>query len=295
MPERSHQTVTIRRGKHASPDRGACVVELASMLAGERFSDHPPTVCPVIAGFLRGYNDLMPEQDLPELYPIAARVVGSAGPKWVRRERARRLIEWSREPAGRARRRRFYLRFETWDLIALPAVKAALRLDPERRRVEVARLIDELVAIGERPRDDRAVAVPARDGRGGGGRLAEVTPAAAARSEAERVLRLGELVELAAERVERAAVERRAAGAAQAGDRGRQLVAGDHRRADADDGEERQHGGRGGDERRRGEQAGARERGDGDERAQHDRLMTRGGDVRSGAGQRRRRSPIRTP
>ena len=161
MPERSHQTVTIRRGKHASPDRGACVVELASMLAGERFSDHPPTVCPVIAGFLRGYNDLMPEQDLPELYPIAARIVGTAGPKWVRRERARRLIEWSRVPDGRARRRRFYLRFETWDLIALPAVKAALRLDPERRRVEVARLVDELVAIGERPRDDRAVAVPA--------------------------------------------------------------------------------------------------------------------------------------
>jgi len=162
VPERSHQTVTIRRGKHASPDRCACVVELASMLAGERFSDHPPTVCPVIAGFLRGYNDLMPEQDLPELYPIAARVVGTAGPKWVRRERARRLIEWSREPEGRGRRRRFYLRFETWDLVALPAVKDALRLDPERRRVAVARLIDELVAIGERPRDDRAVAVPAR-------------------------------------------------------------------------------------------------------------------------------------
>ena len=37
MPERSHQTVTIRRGKHASPDRGACVVELASMLAGQRY------------------------------------------------------------------------------------------------------------------------------------------------------------------------------------------------------------------------------------------------------------------
>ena len=60
------------------------------------------------------------------------------------------------------RRRRFYLRFETWDLIALPAVKAALRLDPERRRMEVARLVDELVAIGVRPRDDRAVADPVR-------------------------------------------------------------------------------------------------------------------------------------
>ena len=97
---------------------------------------------------------------------------------------------------------------------------------------------------------------------------------------------------LAAERVERAGVERRAAGAAQAGDRGRQLVARDHRRADADGGEEREHDGRGGNERRRREQAGARERGDGDERAQHERLMTGDGDVRSGAGQRRRRSPI---
>ena len=165
MPERpiiSHQTVRLGPGKHRSPADGACVMELASMLAGERFSDHPPTVCPVIAGFLRGYNDLMPEQDLPELYPIAARIVGTAGPKWVRRERARRLIEWSREPGGRARRRRFYLRFETWDLIALPAVKAALRLDPERRRVEVARLVDELVAIAEGTRDDRAVADPVR-------------------------------------------------------------------------------------------------------------------------------------
>jgi hypothetical protein len=163
VPEPSHQTVTLRRGKHASPDRGACVVELASMLAGDRFSDHPPSVCPVIAGFLRGYNDLMPEQDLPELYPIAARVVGTAGPRWVKRERARRLIEWSREPEGRrGRRRRFYVRFETWDLIALPAVKAALRLDPGRRRVEVAKLVDELVAIGQRATDDGAVPVPAR-------------------------------------------------------------------------------------------------------------------------------------
>jgi hypothetical protein len=151
VPQPSHQTVTLRRGKHASPDRGACVVELASMLAGDRFSDHPPSVCPVIAGFLRGYNDLVPEEELLELYPVAARVVGSAGPRWVRRERARHLLDWSREPGGRLRSRRFWVRFETWDLIALPAVKAALRLDPARRRIDVPRLIDELLAIGGRP------------------------------------------------------------------------------------------------------------------------------------------------
>jgi hypothetical protein len=106
VPKPSHQTVTLRRGKHASPDRGACVIELASMLAGDRFSDHPPSVCPVIAGFLRGYNDLVPEDELAELYPVAARVVGSAGPRSVRRDRARRLLEWAREPGGRLRTRR---------------------------------------------------------------------------------------------------------------------------------------------------------------------------------------------
>lgn len=151
MPQPSHQTVTLRRGKHASPDRGACVIELASMLAGDRFTDHPASVCPVIAGFLRGYNDLVPEDELPGLYPVAARVVGSAGPRSVRRERARRLLEWAREPGRRVRTRRFYVRFETWDLIALPAVKAALQMDPERRAVEVPRLVDELLAIGGRP------------------------------------------------------------------------------------------------------------------------------------------------
>ena len=180
MPERSHQTVTIRRGKHASPDRGACVVELASMLSGERFSDHPPTVCPVIAGFLRGYNDLMPEQDLPELYPIAARVVGTAGPKWVRRERARRLIEWSREPEGRAA-----------PPALLPALRdlgphraaggqgraaARSRAPPGRGRAAHRRARRDRRAPGGRPLGRG----PGAGGRGGGGRLAEVTAAGAA-------------------------------------------------------------------------------------------------------------------
>ena len=49
----SHQTVRLGRGKHASPTDGVCVMELSSMLAGERFSDRPRSVCPVIASLLR--------------------------------------------------------------------------------------------------------------------------------------------------------------------------------------------------------------------------------------------------
>jgi hypothetical protein len=146
MSDVSHQTVAIRHGKHASPAHGACVVELASMLAGEPFGDHPAGVCPVIAGFLRGYTDLMPVRDLDELYPYAALVVGTAASRSVGRRRARRILEWARVPTWR-----LYVRMQTWDLILRPAVQAAFRMDSERRRVLVAKLLDELVAIGAGP------------------------------------------------------------------------------------------------------------------------------------------------
>ncbi len=54
----SHQTVQLARGHHDSPQTGACVMELASMLAGEPFSDRPRSTSPVISAFLRTYNDL---------------------------------------------------------------------------------------------------------------------------------------------------------------------------------------------------------------------------------------------
>ncbi len=38
MRQPNYQTVKLSRGKHSSPEYGACVMELASMLAGEPFS-----------------------------------------------------------------------------------------------------------------------------------------------------------------------------------------------------------------------------------------------------------------
>ncbi|MBV9806078.1 MAG: hypothetical protein JO286_02790, partial [Solirubrobacterales bacterium] len=49
----SYQTIKLSKGKHTSPEDGACVMELASMLSGEPFTDHPASVCPVIGSFLR--------------------------------------------------------------------------------------------------------------------------------------------------------------------------------------------------------------------------------------------------
>jgi hypothetical protein len=64
----SYQTITLSKGKHASPEDGASVMELASMLAGEPFSDHPQAVCPVIGSFLRAYNDRIDDRRRQDLY-----------------------------------------------------------------------------------------------------------------------------------------------------------------------------------------------------------------------------------
>ena len=73
----THQTIKLSKGKHASPEDGACVMELASMLAGEPFSDHPASACPVIGSFLRAYNDSIDDGRRQDLYALAARIVGS--------------------------------------------------------------------------------------------------------------------------------------------------------------------------------------------------------------------------
>jgi hypothetical protein len=93
----SYQTIKLSKGKHASPEDGACVMELASMLAGEPFTDHPTSVCPVIASFLRSYNDSIDEGRRQSLYECAAKVVGSRTGQRVQEARAERLATWADE------------------------------------------------------------------------------------------------------------------------------------------------------------------------------------------------------
>jgi hypothetical protein len=52
----------LSRGKHRNPRRGACFMELASFLAGERWSDHPSCTHPLLAEVARNVNDRPPTQ-----------------------------------------------------------------------------------------------------------------------------------------------------------------------------------------------------------------------------------------
>jgi hypothetical protein len=163
MSDPSFQTIRLGRGAHASPLHGACVVELASMLAGERFSDHPRTVCPVIAGFLRVYNDRLPKRELPELYPLAAMVVESRSARRVRRRRVHRLAAWAQEQDPRRR----FGRHPCRDEVVVAAARAAAHLPDERRAAIVRALVADLVEMGHervRPASVAAPSVPASVG-----------------------------------------------------------------------------------------------------------------------------------
>jgi hypothetical protein len=97
MPPVSYQTIKLSRGRHSSPEHGACVMELASMLAGESFSDHPRSVSRPIASFLRGYNDLLDDRRRLDLYRYAAQTVGTAASAQIEEARVARLLAWGDE------------------------------------------------------------------------------------------------------------------------------------------------------------------------------------------------------
>jgi hypothetical protein len=154
MAHVSHQTIKLSKGKHASPEDGACVMELASMLADERFSDHPLSVCPVIGAFLRAYNDSIDDLRRQDLYAYAAKVVGTRSSRAVQLTRAERLAAWTSE-LSRRRWTRFLLTprlralaLESHpDFVGTRAVSAIRTYDDDTHR-RVLALIDELLAIG---------------------------------------------------------------------------------------------------------------------------------------------------
>lgn len=157
MPPISHQTIKLSRGRHSSPEHGACVMELASMLAGESFSDHPRSVSRPIASFLRGYNDLLDDRRRSDLYRYAAQAVGTAGSSELEAARAARLLafgdeSWrrraARSPLDRMRLRRAQKdRSDDPEPAGTYAVHAIGKVTDETHAAALA-LLDSLVGMG---------------------------------------------------------------------------------------------------------------------------------------------------
>ena len=170
----SHQTIRLSKGKHAAPGEGACVMELASMLAGEPFTDRPASVCPVIAGFMRAYNDRIDDERRQDLYRFAAEVVSTRAPADVEHARERRCLEWAeRMRRQRSRPLRWIARSAPGSIDRRLGLDAAgtyaarsIRRHSDRTHVAALALVDELIAMGRMPSVDAAdaptIAAPSR-------------------------------------------------------------------------------------------------------------------------------------
>ena len=67
---------TLSAGKHWSPRRGACFMEFASFLAGERWSDQPRCTHPLLAQLAREVNDHVHDGSRQRLLPLVPSVIG---------------------------------------------------------------------------------------------------------------------------------------------------------------------------------------------------------------------------
>jgi hypothetical protein len=82
----SHQDVQppdllpiLSPGRHRSPRTGACFMELASLLAGQRWSDHPACTHPLLAALARHVNDYTSDAGRQRLAELIPSVIGLTG------------------------------------------------------------------------------------------------------------------------------------------------------------------------------------------------------------------------
>ena len=88
-------SITLLSGAHSSAEEGFCAMELASWIAGEEHSDHPECACPIIAGFMRSWNDDLPDDERTRLLlPVIPRLVGTKGSNALEARRATMAADW---------------------------------------------------------------------------------------------------------------------------------------------------------------------------------------------------------
>jgi len=123
------------------------------MLDSGPFTDHPRSVCPVIAAFLRTYNDWVDDGRRQDLYAYAAKVVGSRASRSVEEARTRRLMKWAAELEQR-RVKRLPIGFRPWVSPSDPEpgdvaswVVYAIARQKDHPHDEVLRVVDELLEM----------------------------------------------------------------------------------------------------------------------------------------------------
>jgi hypothetical protein len=88
------EVTELHHGGH-SPGERMCAMEAVAYIAGEPWSDHPQCASPVIAAFMRSWNDSLPDDKRNALLlPLIPKLVGTRGTPELEERRSLMAADW---------------------------------------------------------------------------------------------------------------------------------------------------------------------------------------------------------
>jgi hypothetical protein len=90
------EALSLSAGSHEEFERGMCVMEAVSYVAGEPWSDAPQCACPVITAFMVSWNDALPDDAERDrlLKPLIPLIVGTRSTPAIEERRSYMALDW---------------------------------------------------------------------------------------------------------------------------------------------------------------------------------------------------------
>ncbi len=117
--------IELQSGAHPAAKDGLCVMEAVAYIAREQHSDHPVCVSPVIAAFLRSWNDALSTDDRQKLKPLIPVVMDTASTPADEDRRSWMCLDWLVRTYTPAWLRLAGLTSHADTLLAFPEIKTA--------------------------------------------------------------------------------------------------------------------------------------------------------------------------
>jgi hypothetical protein len=130
--------LVLKKGAH-DPDGEMCVMEAVALLAGEEWSDSPQCASPVIAAFLRSWNDCLEDEPRQHLKRYIPRLVGSRGTPGQEDARAWLALDWLVRHYTPVWLRAAGLGEQADRLIGLPELRAGMDVPAVRPVIDAVR------------------------------------------------------------------------------------------------------------------------------------------------------------
>ena len=97
IEERLTPDIILKAGGHKADGDDMCLLEAVAYVAGEKWSDRPECVCPVLASFGRAWNDGLPDDETRTriLAPFIPLLIGTRSTPKVQATRAFMAADWA--------------------------------------------------------------------------------------------------------------------------------------------------------------------------------------------------------